>query len=76
MTEGARFAGKKALVTGPAKGIGKSVAGALLDEGAQVVLFDNDRMTLDATAEQLGDHGSVIAVDGDVSVRGGHCGRF
>jgi NAD(P)-dependent dehydrogenase (short-subunit alcohol dehydrogenase family) len=69
MTDPGRFAGKTALVTGAAKGMGRSIAEAFLDQGAQVMLFDRDRLTLDATAEGLGRLGRVLAVDGDVSVR-------
>jgi NAD(P)-dependent dehydrogenase (short-subunit alcohol dehydrogenase family) len=64
-----RFAGKTALVTGAAKGMGSSIARAFLDEGAQVVLFDKDRVALEATAEELGRLGSVVVADGDVSLR-------
>jgi NAD(P)-dependent dehydrogenase (short-subunit alcohol dehydrogenase family) len=69
MTAGDRFAGKTALVTGAANGMGRSIAQAFLDEGAQVVLFDKDRAALGAAADELGQLGSVIAVDGDVSAR-------
>src|SRR5262245_43469938 len=60
-----RFEGKVALVTGGAQGIGRAAAAALVAEGAQVVLFDQDEVKVTATAKALG----AIAAAGDISVR-------
>src|SRR5918998_4006482 len=55
--------GKVAVVTGGASGIGKGIATALRDEGAQVVIADIEQGALDATAEELG----VTGIRTDVS---------
>lgn len=47
------LAGKIALVTGGAGGIGKATAARLLREGACVVLADIDQSALDAATEEL-----------------------
>jgi rhamnulose-1-phosphate aldolase/alcohol dehydrogenase len=48
------LAGKIALVTGGAGGIGKATAARLLREGACVVLADIDQSALDGATEELG----------------------
>jgi NAD(P)-dependent dehydrogenase (short-subunit alcohol dehydrogenase family) len=61
--------GKRALVTGGSKGIGKAVARALLLEGAEVALLARHEQTLlDAVAElALQTGGEVIAVVADTT---------
>jgi len=60
--------GKTALVTGAARGIGKSIAAALHDEGASVVICDLDGEALEKTREELSASGAVvIAMVADVS---------
>jgi NAD(P)-dependent dehydrogenase (short-subunit alcohol dehydrogenase family) len=61
--------GKRALVTGGSKGIGKAVARALLLEGADVALLARHEQTLlDAVAElALQTGGEVIAVVADTT---------
>jgi NAD(P)-dependent dehydrogenase (short-subunit alcohol dehydrogenase family) len=49
-----RLAGKVALVTGAARGIGAAIAAAFVDEGAQVIATDLDATTGAATAARLG----------------------
>jgi len=62
------FAGRVAVVTGGASGIGKALASALLDEGARVVIADVERPALDAALGDLGGDGrSVSGVVTDVS---------
>ncbi|WP_185983893.1 L-iditol 2-dehydrogenase [Aureimonas mangrovi] len=49
-----RLEGKRALITGAARGIGKAFAKAYLAEGASVVLLDLDGEAADRTARELG----------------------
>lgn len=49
-----RFAGRTALVTGGAKGIGAATAERLAAEGASVVLADFDEAAATETAERIG----------------------
>jgi NAD(P)-dependent dehydrogenase (short-subunit alcohol dehydrogenase family) len=60
-----RFAGRSALVTGGAQGIGRAVAAALAAEGARVTIFDFDAEAAESTAAEL----DCVAVVGDVSRR-------
>jgi meso-butanediol dehydrogenase/(S,S)-butanediol dehydrogenase/diacetyl reductase len=48
-----RLAGKRALVTGAASGIGAAVARLFCEEGAQVLLFDMDGEGLARVAEEI-----------------------
>lgn len=56
------FAGKVAVVTGGASGVGRAIGARLVREGARVVLADIDQARLDATAAEIGAAGA-IAVD-------------
>jgi len=63
-----RLDGKKALVTGGARGIGKSIATALTEAGAEVAIVDINIETAEATANELFKKGKkVIAIDADVT---------
>jgi NAD(P)-dependent dehydrogenase (short-subunit alcohol dehydrogenase family) len=57
------LAGKVAVVTGGASGIGKGIAGALVGEGMQVVIADVEENALQAAASELG----AVGVRTDVS---------
>jgi NAD(P)-dependent dehydrogenase (short-subunit alcohol dehydrogenase family) len=60
-----RFAGKVALVTGAAQGMGLAIAERLVEEGAALVMFDLEADVLEASAGRL----DAIPVVGDVSKR-------
>ncbi|MDR2767124.1 MAG: SDR family oxidoreductase [Treponema sp.] len=47
------FSGRTALVTGAARGLGKAIAGVLLEQGARVVAADLLEDALDKTAAEL-----------------------
>jgi NAD(P)-dependent dehydrogenase (short-subunit alcohol dehydrogenase family) len=61
-----RFAGKVAIVTGGASGIGLATTRRLVAAGGQVVVGDVDAAALDAVADELGE--SVLTVPCDVTV--------
>lgn len=63
----AKLSGKVCVVTGGAKGIGRSVVEALLAEGARVAIFDRNVATLDATAAALAAGPDLLGVPVDVS---------
>ena len=74
LPEPARHAGRIALVTGAASGIGRAVARRLAAEGACVVVADLDQGRADESAVAIGneDHAVAVAMDvrNDGSVRG------
>jgi NAD(P)-dependent dehydrogenase (short-subunit alcohol dehydrogenase family) len=59
---GGRLAGKRALVTGAAQGIGKAIAAAFVAEGAEVLLVDRDAARLAETVAELGQEELVADV--------------
>jgi 3-oxoacyl-[acyl-carrier protein] reductase len=67
------IAGRKAIVCGSSKGLGKACAVALAQAGAIVVLNARDRNTLDKAAQELTDltKKSVTAVAADVTEAAG-----
>lgn len=58
-----RMSGKFCVVTGAARGIGKAIASAFVDEGATVLLTDCDEETLGATGEELDCETLVLNVE-------------
>jgi 3-oxoacyl-[acyl-carrier protein] reductase len=66
------LAGRKAIVTGGSKGLGKAIAAELMAEGASVVICSRHRDELEATAAELakdgaGGAGSIFALTCDVT---------
>ena len=62
----ARFAGRRCLVTGAARGIGAAIATRLSADGARVALLDVDASALEATAGSLGEPPDVLALRADI----------
>jgi 3-oxoacyl-[acyl-carrier protein] reductase len=63
-----RLAGRVALVTGGARGIGRATAVRFAREGARVVVADRDRAGAEALAGELG--GGALAIEVDVADAG------
>jgi len=63
--------GRRAVVTGGSKGLGRAIAAELLAEGAQVVICSRHEAELEATAAELRkDGGAVTALRCDVTDAG------
>lgn len=58
-----RFAGRIAVVTGGAQGIGRATAAVLVTEGAQVVIADVNEQQAEATAAELGPCAQAVGTD-------------
>ncbi len=58
-----RLSGKFCIITGAARGIGKAIAKAFIDEGATVLLTDKDAETLAQTGKELGSQTLVLDVE-------------
>ncbi|HEY9325545.1 MAG TPA: SDR family NAD(P)-dependent oxidoreductase, partial [Candidatus Limnocylindria bacterium] len=64
-----RFAGKVAVVTGAARGVGREIVRAFVEAGAQVVAADRDS---DGLTETCRPHGArVSAIVADISTTDG-----
>jgi NAD(P)-dependent dehydrogenase (short-subunit alcohol dehydrogenase family) len=59
----ARLAGRHALVTGAARGIGAQIARALVADGARVTLLGRNAVRLQTLADELGASARIAAAD-------------
>ena len=66
MTRARRFEGRTVIVTGAAQGIGRGVALALAQEGAQLVLADRSQLIEEVLAEVRADGAKAVAVNVDL----------
>ncbi|MGI8687296.1 MAG: SDR family NAD(P)-dependent oxidoreductase [Thermomicrobiales bacterium] len=62
MAEG-QHAGRVAIVTGAARGIGRAIAERLLTDGHRVAIVDRDGPAANAVAQALGEHAQAITCD-------------
>jgi 3-oxoacyl-[acyl-carrier protein] reductase len=67
MALASRFAGRKAVVTGGAAGIGRALAARLAAEGAAVFLWELDETALAASAAEVGAKGTCAVDVADAS---------
>ena len=65
-----KLAGKVAVITGAARGIGRACAERFLQDGAKVIMADVDLAELETTAAAIGHSESLRAVRCDVTKRG------
>jgi 3-oxoacyl-[acyl-carrier protein] reductase len=61
------LAGKSAVITGGTRGIGKAIAGALLDHGASVAICGRSGATVDAALAELKPRGNAIGLPTDLA---------
>lgn len=61
------LSGKKAIITGGSRGIGRAIAERLLDEGATVAISARGQEGLDKALAELGSHGPVHGAAVDVA---------
>jgi NAD(P)-dependent dehydrogenase (short-subunit alcohol dehydrogenase family) len=64
-----RLSGRRAIVTGAARGIGAAIARALHREGARLALMDRDEELCRATAAALGAHAVPVELSDPASTR-------
>jgi 3-oxoacyl-[acyl-carrier protein] reductase len=63
MTQGKRFAGQVAVVTGGVSGIGFAVSKRLVDEGARLAVWDVNAAALGEASARLGTQVHTVALD-------------
>jgi NAD(P)-dependent dehydrogenase (short-subunit alcohol dehydrogenase family) len=60
---GPRLKGRRAIVAGAGSGIGRAIAGRLIDQGARVVIADIDLLATQAASDEFGKHATCTQVD-------------
>jgi 2-hydroxycyclohexanecarboxyl-CoA dehydrogenase len=70
---GTRLAGKVALVTGGAGGIGQAIARLFCAQGARVMLVDRDGAALAAAQQAIAQHSADDGIDNDGASQLQHC---
>lgn len=68
MTDRFDLSGKVALVTGSTRGIGRAIAEALIDAGAQVVISSEDHDDTERVSNELGQRGITCDVTDDAAL--------
>ena len=64
-----RLDGKRLFITGGSRGLGRAMALAIADAGADVILVGRDKASLDQTAAEIrGFHRQTWPIQGDVSI--------
>ena len=61
------LAGKSAIVTGAASGLGKAIAEKFLKAGAKVTICDINEERLKSSSEELSAHGEVHSIKADIT---------
>ena len=61
------LAGRFAVVTGGAQGIGRAIVERFLDSGAAVAIWDRDKALAEKTATELSNRGKLAAIACDVT---------
>lgn len=61
------LAGRVAVVTGGAQGIGRAVTSRLAQSGAKVAIWDRDTALAEKTASEIGARGQVLAIACDMT---------
>jgi 3-oxoacyl-[acyl-carrier protein] reductase len=67
MTNRIDLAGRIAVVTGGAQGIGRAIVERLLDSGASVAIWDRDQKLAEALVREMGARGTVTSIPVDVT---------
>lgn len=62
-----KLTGKKAVITGGSKGIGKGVAEAYLKEGAEVIICGRGENSLKEAHEELSSYGNISFITADIT---------
>ncbi|MGO1183263.1 MAG: SDR family NAD(P)-dependent oxidoreductase [Micrococcaceae bacterium] len=61
------LAGKSAVITGGASGIGRAIAEIFVEHGARVAVLDRNREAAETVARELAERGTVLALSADVA---------